>query len=332
MLESASKILIIRFSSLGDVLLTTPLIRTLKNRSPNASLDFLVKSQFHDAIKFNPHLNTVHLFNKNKDSFQSLSGRLKNKNYDLIIDLQNNLRSKRLCLEIGAPVFKFKKPSIRKLLLVKTKINFLKDLRSIPERYADSLSSQNFELDEKGLEIFPGGNFVPQIEKSDKNIAFCPGSVHFTKMYPKEYFIEAGNILTAAGFKIILLGGASDGNICSEIQSNVPGSVNLAGKDNLLQISENMNQCKLAVCNDSGMMHTAAASGIPVFAIFGSTVKEFGFSPYKIENLIFEDNSVSCRPCSHTGKRNCPKGHFKCMKNLTPEKMTAEILKFIGEL
>ena len=120
------------------------------------------------------------------------------------------------------------------------------------------------------------------------------------------------------GFKIVIFGGKSDKQLCEEISKEISGSVDLCNDDDILKTAENMRICKAIICNDSGLMHAASACGVPVLAIFGSSVKEFGFLPYKSKNLILENNKITCRPCSHIGKSKCPKKHFNCMKELTP--------------
>lgn len=303
-LRDIDKILIIRLSSLGDVLLTTPIIRSIKKSNPKIAIDFIVRREYADAIKYNPNVSQIFPYIKNGDN-KKLYDELLKRNYDLIIDLQNNNRSAGIVQSLTKPVAKFYKPTLKKFLLVNFKINLFGEIISIPERYANSFNE--IKLDEKGLELFIPKEIKPRINIDKNIVGFCPGSKHFTKMWSTEYFIELGNKLIADGNKIILLGGKDDKQICDEISSNINGSVNLSGEDNLLQIAADMKNCKLVICNDSGLMHTACAVDVPVVAIFGSTVKEFGFFPYKSRSLVLENNSLSCRPCSHIGRNNCPK-------------------------
>jgi len=326
-LEKLNRILIIRLSSLGDILLTTPLIRSLKKANPDLKIDFLVRKEYEDTLKNNPHLNQLYQY-KNENVDEIINQLLQNK-YDLIIDLQNNLRSKKIANHLKASSVKFKKKSLEKFLLVNFKINFLKDVPQIPIRYANSLN--NFQLDEFGLELFLPKEIKSSINFEENLIGFAPGSRHFTKMYPKEYFIELGKLLSQ-NFKILLFGGKSDREICAEISKQIPNSIDLSNDNNLFQTAADMKICKAIICNDSGMMHTACAVQVPVITIFGSTVKEFGFTPYKISNLILENNSLSCRPCSHIGREKCPEKHFKCMLEITPEIVHKKVLEFLRDL
>jgi heptosyltransferase-2 len=150
-------------------------------------------------------------------------------------------------------------------------------------------------------------------------------------MWPKEYYIELGKKLIEDGFKIVLFGGKDDKEICDEISSNISKCINLCNDNNILQTAADMKMCKTIICNDSGLMHAACAVKVPVIAIFGSTVKEFGFSPYRSKNLILENKSLTCRPCSHIGRSSCPKHHFKCMNEITPQLVYDSLTRFLDQ-
>ena len=316
-LEKINRLLIIRLSSLGDILLTTPLIRTIKQNYPSTEIDFVVREEYKDLLLLNPHLKHIYVYNNNKDVLKTLKNKICDNNYDLIIDLQNNLRSWLLLKCYGNSVLGFKKHNIIKFLLVHFKINKLKNAKQIPVRYASTL--ENFQLDDKGLELITDKIQNPLLDGIENLIGICPGSKHFTKMWPEEYFIELGKLLLENGFNIALFGGKDDVNVCERITLKRPLSINLCNDNNILQTAADMKCCKVIYCNDSGLMHVATAVNIPVIAFFGSTVKEFGFTPYNSKNLILENNSLSCRPCTHIGRDSCPKKHFKCMKELTPQ-------------
>jgi len=134
----------------------------------------------------------------------------------------------------------------------------------------------------------------------------------------------------AKGFNIAVIGGRDDSSICAYVSGQIKGSINLCNENDLFQTAVNIKQCKAVVCNDSGLMHTTSAVGVPVIAIFGSTVKEFGFVPYHVNNLLLENNSLSCRPCSHIGLSECPRKHFKCMKEISPNSVLENLLKVIS--
>ena len=324
-LETTNTVLIIRLSSLGDILLTTPLIRSLKVQYPNIQIDFLLKEQYRYTVQYNPHLRSVYTLNENYDE---LAGIISKNKYDLIIDLQNNFRSHKLTRKTWSKKVRFKKHDIRKMLLVKFKINMLKDLPQIPQRYSNTL--KGFKLDDKGLEIFIPENVKPDLADNGKYIGIAPGSRHFTKMWPSYYYIYLCKMLTVNDFTVVLLGGQKDKKICSEISELFPKAINLCNEDDILQTGANMKKCSAIICNDSGLMHAACAVGVPVVSFFGSTAKEFGFTPYNNKNLILENNSLSCRPCSHIGRDKCPKSHFNCMKEITPQMAFKNINRLIN--
>ena len=156
--------------------------------------------------------------------------------------------------------------------------------------------------------------------------------MHFTKRWPIEFYAEFGRRLTKEGYMIAVLGGESDKTICSDLQKMIPNSIDLSNNNDLFQTAAHMKNCKAVVCNDSGLMHTAAAMGIPVISIFGSTVKEFGFAPYGVQSLVIENHDLNCRPCTHIGKSKCPKTHFKCMNDITPNLVYDKFKNLLGSL
>ena len=323
------KVLIIRFSSLGDVLLTTPIIRALKRKYKEAHIDFLIKGNYSEAIKNNPLLNRIYEYDKEKNTSIILDEILRT-GYDYVVDLQNNFRSRSISSKIKTKTFRFNKPTIKKFLLVKFKWNLFKKIKSIPEMYSESVP--DLVLDDNPAQLFIPEEVVPSVKPDKSFIGFAPGSKHFTKMYPPEYFIELGKVLSAEGYTILLFGGQDDREICKQIHDSIPDSINLSTENDLYQVARDMQECKLIVCNDSGLMHTATSVNVPVVTIFGSTLKEFGFFPYKSKSIVIENDNLSCRPCSHIGRSSCPKGHFKCMLELKPELVAEKIQSFIGQL
>ena len=324
--SEAKRVLIIRLSSLGDVLLTTPLVRSLKNNYHDLIIDYLVKPNFEVAVKLNPHINSVIIYNDSPE----LAIQLKQNNYDLVIDLHNNLRTKKIVRQLGVLHYKFVKPNLEKFLLVHTKINLLKEKKPIPIRYAEVIPEN--ELDDKGLELFIPKDISSELEGSNKVIGFAPGAFHFTKRWPIEYYAELGKKLNKDDYTIAILGGKSDKIICNDLQKMIPNSLDLSNNNDLFRTAVHIKNCKALVCNDSGLMHTASAVGTPVVSIFGSTVKESGFAPYGIKNIVVENSELKCRPCTHIGKSKCPKGHFKCMREITPDLLYKRLNKFLEDL
>lgn len=308
-----NKILVIRLSSLGDILLTTPLVRSLKKRG--IQIDYLLREQYADTIRHNPNISSLWFYNEKPE----LIGSLVSEGYSAVIDLQNNLRSRRITGKLNCPVYRFKKHSLDKFLLVRFKINRLKDLPQIPERYALAAEDvlEGFRLDAQGLEIFLPEGVTTSLAADKDYVGLCPGARHTTKQWPEQYYIQLGRLLAEKGFTPVLFGGKSDIEICGRIAREVPGAVDLSSDNQLFQTAADMRSCRAVVCNDSGLMHTACAAGVPVVSIFGSTVKEFGFAPYKNSGFVIENEGLACRPCTHIGREKCPLGHFKCMKEIS---------------
>ncbi len=326
-LSKLNRILIIRLSSLGDILLTTPFIRAIKTQFSHIKIDMLIREEYADVIKLNPYINKKFLFKKDDKSNSILKEQLRNNNYELVIDLQNNLRSNKIVSSLKINSVNFDKRSFDKFLLVNFKINKLREAPPIPVRYSNTI--QNLKLDNQGLDLFTDKSANLELNGKNNLIGFCPDARHFTKRWPKEYYFELGNRLTQDGYTIVLFGGKIDKEICAELVDKISGAINLSNNDELLQTAADMKLCKAVVCNDSGLMHTASATGTKVIALFGSTVKEFGYAPYNCSNLILENNSLTCRPCSHIGRSDCPKKHFDCMKSIKPEFVFEKLISFL---
>jgi len=316
-LSKIKKILIVRLSSLGDILLTTPLLRSIKQNFPQISTDFLLREEYSDLLILNPNVNKIYNFPVSKFEKQDQFNEQISQNYDLVIDLQNNIRSRKLVNILRRPSVKFNKQNLNKFLLVNFKINRLKKFPQIPERYAETVPG--LELDDKGLEFYTNRQPDTEFSGGKNYIGLCPGAKHFTKRWLKEYYIELGRKLEDAGYTVCLFGGLEDIEICSEICKSLGTPLSFCNYNDILQTASNMKMCKAIFSNDSGLMHLAAALKLPVIAFFGSTVKEFGFFPYKTKNIVLENKNLKCRPCTHIGRKNCPKKHFKCIKELTPD-------------
>ena len=350
MLKDVQKILIIRFSSLGDVLLATPLIRLLRARFPNSQIDFLVRTEYADLIRFNPNLSRVIEFNI-KHGFPALRQLRKNirdQEYDVILDIHRSLRSRYLTFLLrwnplsGTKVYGIRKNQFIRFLLVKFKINLYKKFygRIIPvwEKYVRTAAPLGITADEGHLELYLSGNSESQLNKdlqkllSEDYILIAPGAKHFTKRWPAKYFTWLIlEIHRKYQLPTILAGDASDIPVVEEILSGLPSEIatSLAGELSILQTAEVIRRAKLVISNDSGLMHVAAAFQKPLIAIFGSTVEELGFFPNSNGAQIVENEGLYCRPCSHIGRSSCPEKHFRCMLEIPPEVVMERITRLL---
>lgn len=316
-LEKVKKILIIRLSSLGDILLTTPLLRSLKEMYPNISIDIILREGSEVLLINNQNVDKIFKYADSKLEKQILFNSIIAQNYEMVIDLQNNFRTRELTGILKCPVFKLKKRHIDKFLFVYFKINNLKDAPPIPVRYANAFDI--FELDNYGLDFTTYNKPNDQLQSGEKFVGLCPGAKHYTKRWPKGYYTELGTLLESNKYKVVLLGGKDDKDLCNEIANELSNPINLCKKNNVMQTAADMMMCKVVYCNDSGLMHLATAVNVPVIAFFGSTVREFGFFPYKSKSLVMERDRLQCRPCTHIGKKRCPQKHFSCMLEIIPE-------------
>jgi heptosyltransferase-2 len=233
------------------------------------------------------------------------------------------LRSNVLTSFIKAKVFRFNKRRIIKLKLVYLKYK-VADYQQIPDLYINSLNKLKILPDGLGLEFWLDkdlkNNIYPykNLNKSNSlKIALAPGAHHFTKRWIKEKYIElCKELIKKYDPEINLIGGIKDKILCSEICESVNGNcISFAGKIGLAESAEVINGCDITITNDTSIMHISAARQVPVVAIFGSTIPDFGFSPYKVQHKIVQKD-IQCRPCTHIGKKKCPKGHFNCMNSI----------------
>lgn len=314
-----TKFLILRFSSIGDIVLTTPVIRCLKKQYPEAEVHFATKKQFKVLVESNPYIDKFFLLEGDLNSFVKT---LQAENYDYVIDLHNNLRTSIIKYRLGKKSFSFNKLNFEKWLLVNLKINRMPDLH-IVDRNLNTLESLGIKNDNKGLDYFipPNQevNLEGIVEKNQPFVAYAIGGQHFTKKLPVGRIIE---LCSKIKKKIILLGGKED-QPAGELVANALGDkiYNACGKYSLNQSASILKQADYVISHDTGLMHIASALKKKIISIWGNTVPEFGMYPYQTEFKIIENKNLSCRPCSKIGYSKCPKGHFKCMNDLVLENL-----------
>lgn len=312
------KILIIRFSSIGDIILTTPVIRCVKKQFPDAEVHYVTKEVFKSILIHNPYIDKVHTF---KEDISELYEQFKAENFDVVIDLHKNLRSLRLKQKLKAKNYSFDKLNLQKFLAVNFKqINKLPN-KHIVDRYFDAVAPLGIKSDGKGLD-----HFIHQNDRVDVSslltdhlqktfVALVVGGSYFTKKIPLNKLSE---ICKNSKLPIIVLGGKEDKPVGDELQNQFPQLINTCGQYTINQSASIIEQAEWVVSSDTGLMHIAAAYNKKIISMWGNTIPEFGMSPYlpNLENKILEVKNLSCRPCSKLGYKKCPKGHFKCMNDL----------------
>ena len=316
-MASGKKILIIRFSSIGDIVLTTPVIRCLKEQLRGAEIHYLTKRSFADILGNNPYVSKVYSIEKN---ISEALKELRLENYDHIVDLHNNLRSLEVKMRLFKSYTSFKKLNIQKWLLVNFKTDLLPK-KHIVDRYMEAVKPLGIVNDSKGLDYFiptkdevdPGS--LPETHRSGY-IGFVIGAKHFTKQLPAEKIIS---ICKKIDTPIALLGGKEDEAKGEQVRNAVGKKIyNACGKYNLNQSASLIKQAKKVITHDTGLMHIAAAFKKETVSIWGNTIPEFGMYPYLPDpgSKTVEVKGLSCRPCSKIGYPKCPKGHFNCMNKI----------------
>lgn len=328
------KILILRFSSIGDIVLTTPVVRTVKTQLDKAEVHYATKAQYKELFVANPYIDKMHYLG---ESLSELIHELRQEKFDYVIDLHHNLRTLRVKRALGVPSFSYNKLNVEKWLKVNLKIDKLPPLH-IVDRYMKTVEPLGVRTDALGLDYFiPEKDEVPTEWLPDgfrgEYVVYAIGAQHGTKKLPLEKMIELCDRINKP---VVLLGGPEDAEIGERVErffsrdgesAEISDGLrrmnkktlvyNGCGKFNINQSASVVRQARYVFSHDTGLMHIAAAFRKEVFSIWGNTIPAFGMYPYRTRFTVLENNRLSCRPCSKIGYEKCPKGHFKCMKELT---------------
>ena len=310
-MQKPLKILVVRFSSIGDIVLTTPVVRMLKKQL-NAEVHFLAKSTYVSLLKNNPYIDSVYQI---EDSINEVIADLKNEKYDYVIDLHNNLRTQILKFRLGVPSRSFNKLNMEKFMLTAFKMDSLPEVH-IVDRYLDTVTHLGIKNDNKGLDFFLSAADKVELSLFPKDyIAFVIGGQHATKILPNNKIIS---IIKKTEKPVLLIGGPEDEIRGEQISLQTENARNTCGKYSLLQSAFLIQEAYSVITHDTGMMHIAAAFKKKIYSVWGNTIPAFGMYPYKADenSKIIEVTGLSCRPCSKIGYDKCPKGHFKCMQEI----------------
>ncbi len=317
---SAPKILVIRFSSIGDIVLTSPVVRCLRQQL-GAEVHFLVKQSFKAVVEHNPHIARVHTI---RHHVREVLPALRAERFNFIVDLHHNLRSLQVKLALGAPVRSFNKLNLEKWLLVNLRINCLPRLH-IVDRYMAAATPLGIQYDGQGLDYFlPESDEQVALQWLSQRlgatpvpyIAFVIGAAHNTKRLPEARIVELCRMMEKSS--IVLLGGADEQTQGERVAAQAGlHVVNACGQLSLHQSAAVVKHAAKVITHDTGLMHIAAAFRKDILSIWGSTVPAFGMTPFYPEgiqqNTTIEVQNLPCRPCSKIGYEVCPRGHFKCM-------------------
>ena len=298
------KILVIRFSAIGDILLTFPVVEALVHKYPSAEIHFLTKPSNEPVLDLLSNKVQPRFL---QESLVQTAKQLRGERYDLVIDLHNNLRTFLLqVLLMKGSWHRFRKLNFQKWLFTAFKWNTLPKVHVV-DRYAQAASVSPASVN---LAV-SNTNVVESLPSH--YVAWVLGATFSTKQFPLSKLIET---IERLEMPIVLLGGEKENPLASSLQAHFPSLISYVGKTSLSEAALVLSKAKVVVTNDTGLMHLAAFYAKPMVCIWGNTVPAFGMYPYQSAPVFHAQVSdLSCRPCSKIGHNTCPKGHFQCMLN-----------------
>lgn len=329
------RILCVRFSSIGDVLLTTPLVRALHRRHPDAELYFVTKQAMAPLVVENPHLTQV-VELRPKERLTNFAGRLRALRPTHCLDLHGSLRSAALRWLVPCRWSGYSKRKLARTTLIATKINVYGKPVPVPERYFEAARAA-------GLDVVPDGgppefflapaarahmtHWLAEVGLAAKRFAvIAPGAAHATKRWPTRHWQGLVARLKELGYGVVAVGGPDDRELVNALNDSV---INVAGEFTLQETGACLARASVAVSGDTGVMHMATAVGARVVALFGPTVEPFGFYPYSKHAAVLEQD-LSCRPCSAMGTERCPLGHHRCLVDIQPDQVAAAVQRLVA--
>lgn len=323
-MASTKKILVIRFNSIGDIILTSPVTDALHKE--DYEVHYVCKTAYAEILNHRPDISKVWEL---KDSMEELIQQLKNESFDHIVDLHNNLRSKHIKSALRVPAQTLDKSRIDLFLMTQLSIK-KKQHPHIVERFLDVIDSLVESRTQSPLSFYKEVDY-DGLALPASFVCIAVGAAFYTKQIPETLLIKTINQLN---LPVVLIGGPDDEQRAKKIQESCSGKLtNLVGQLSISESAEVIDQSEVLLTGDTGMMHLAAALQKSVVAVFGSTHPFLGYSPYygdtstKFE--IVQNTNLNCRPCTKQGKDECPKGHFKCMTALKANDLIKKINQFI---
>ena len=318
------KVLVIRFSSMGDIIYTTPVVRCLKKQLPNAEVHFITKPTFKYIYDNNPYVDKLLLL---KPSLSDTITDIKAEGYDYIIDLHNNLRTAIIKLRTAIKSSTYKKQTIRKWLSLKFNLKLVPPTHLV-DRYMQAVKFLGVTNDGQPIDYYIKANhqlsdLLPATHQNTY-IAFVIGATHFTKRMPNYKIIS---ICSGLKYPVVLLGGNDVNANGDEIAAAIgPNIYNACGKTSLDESVFLVSRAATVIGFDTGLTHIAEAFNKPIVSIWGGTVPELlGVQPYMVKDVLVAGIDLYCRPCSKFGLEKCPLGHFNCMKEIHEEPITTFI-------
>lgn len=332
------RILIIHTAFIGDIVLSTPLIKKIKDTYPDSDITYVTTPSGEAILKNNPHLNNIIVYDK-RGEHKGISGvwqlgkRLRYENFNMVITPHRYLRSSILSWLSRSPIRKGYDLASGSCLFTE-KIKYDRTKHEV-EKLLSFVAPENKKRYE--IELYPGEKekmkgdnlWKENLLEDKKVVVLAPGSKWFTKQWPVEYFNKlAENLKKLSNIRLIVVGGKDEINLLIE-KENI---IDMRGKTSLLELADILSRADVVVTNDSSPIHIASAFKKPrIFALFGPTIEKFGFFPWSLNSKVFQVDGLKCRPCGIHGGKSCPEKHFKCMRDILPEEVFNEIKKYLGE-
>ncbi|HWA56755.1 MAG TPA: lipopolysaccharide heptosyltransferase II [Gemmatimonadales bacterium] len=333
---SPPRILLVRFSSLGDVLLTTPLVRALRSRHPAATITVLTKQAWAPLLSANPHLDQVVTLAPGQ-SLVPLARAIRRAGFTDRLDLHASVRTRVLRLLVPGAWHGYNTRRRERRALITLKQDHYRDHLPVPERYFEAARHLDVTPDGQPAELFisPAAEARAEewltrsgLDPALPIVAVAPGAAHATKRWPLRHWRVLAEQLAERGYGVVVIGGNPDRMLGTEIVTAAPGAVaSAAGELDLQAAGALIRRSRVMVAGDTGPMHLATAVGRPVVALFGPTVERFGFFPYRGPSTVLQ-RDLPCRPCSSKGGPRCPLGHHECLEKIRPEAVLDAAMEF----
>ena len=314
---------------MGDILLTTPLVRAIRSRHPDAWITYVTKAAFTPLLDTNPRINEV-IGYQQKSPLADLARQLRASKFTHRLDLHRSLRSRMLALLVPGQWRTYPKHRVARTALIQTKRNIYRDHRHVVERYFDAARDLDVHQDDGPLEFFIRRGAVDnakrflhdqQLGSERALVAVIPGAAHPTKQWPVRHWQHLVTMLTLNNMDVVVLGGPAERNLGDEIAAaGAERATNAAGRFDVAGSAALLKHARCAVAGDTGPMHLATAIGTPIVALYGPTVAPFGFFPYRARATVLE-RDLDCRPCSAFGGPVCPLKHHHCLTLITPDEV-----------
>jgi lipopolysaccharide heptosyltransferase II len=330
--------LMVRFSAIGDILLTTPLLRAIRSKWPGARVTVLTKRQYVSLVSDNPNVTEVFGIAP-QDTVRDVARLIRRVDYSHILDLQGGLRTAPLRLIAGGPWSGYSHRRFARELLIRFKRNRYEEHVPVPERYFEAAADLGVLPDGGPPEFFlnpaaeeKAGAWLARAGVGTKRpfVAVAPGAAHATKRWPVEHWIELVRQIVHTGADIVAIGGPEDSAVGAEVAAQGGASVaSAAGELSLQETGAVIKHAAALISGDTGAMHMATGVGTPVVALFGPTVRQFGFFPYNAHASVVE-RDLDCRPCSSHGTEECPLEHHLCMREILPDMVMATLTRTLA--